>query len=78
MRSNGLKQCQRRSSWKLGKIYSQKVLRHWHRLPREVGNSLSLKVFKKHGDVALRDMFSGHGGDGLMVGLDELRGLSQP
>jgi len=29
-------------------------------------------------DVALRDMVSGHGGDGLMIGLDDLRGLSQP
>ena len=27
-----------------------------------------LKVFKEHGDVALRDIVSGHGGDGL--GLD--------
>ena len=28
-------------------------------------------------DVALRDMPGGHGGDGLMVGLDHLRGLFQ-
>ena len=28
--------------------------------------------------VALRYMVSGHGGDGLMVGLDDLSGLSQP
>ena len=27
--------------------------------------SLSLEVFKSHGDVVLRDMVSGHGGDGL-------------
>ena len=31
--------------------------------------SPSLEAFKKHGDVALRDMVSGHGGDGLVVGL---------
>ena len=31
--------------------------------------SLSLKVFKKHVDVALRDAVSGHGG----VGLDGLK-----
>ena len=37
--------------------------------------SLSLKVFKNRVDVALRDMVSGHGGDGLMLGLDDLSGL---
>ena len=34
----------------------------------------SLEVFKKCMDVALRDVVSGHGGDGLMVGLDGLSG----
>ena len=29
-------------------------------------------------DVTLRDIVCGHGGDRLMVGLDELRGLFQP
>ena len=33
-------------------------------LPREVGESLLLQVFKSHGDVALRDVVSGHGGVG--------------
>ena len=28
--------------------------------------------------VALRDMVSGHGGDGLVVGLDDLSAFSQP
>jgi len=36
-----------------------------------------LEVFKKRVDVALRDMVSGHGGDGLMIGLDGLSGLFQ-
>ena len=40
--------------------------------------SLSLEVFKKRADVALRDMVSGHGGDGSMVGLNDLDGLFQP
>ena len=35
-----------------------------------------LEVFKKRADVALRDMVSGHGGDGWMVGLDDLSGHS--
>ena len=39
---------------------------------------LSLEMFKKCGDVALRDVINGHGGDGLVVGLDNLRGLFQP
>jgi len=34
-----------------------------------VVESLSLEVFKKHGDVALRDVVNGHGGDGLGLAL---------
>jgi len=37
--------------------------------------SPSLKMFERHRDVALRDMVSGHGEDGLMFGLDDLSGL---
>ena len=37
-----------------------------------------MEVFKNRVDVALRDVVSGHGGGGLMVGLEDLRGLFQP
>lgn len=36
--------------------------------------SLFLEVLKKCGDVALRDMVSGYGGNGLMVGPSDLSG----
>jgi len=35
-------------------------------------------VFKSRVDVALRDVVSGHGGDRVVVGLDDLRRLFQP
>ena len=40
--------------------------------------SPSLEVFQNRVDVALRDVVSGHGGGGLTVGLEDLRGLFQP
>ena len=47
----------------------------WNRLPRDVVESPSLEGFTNHVDVALRDVVSGLRGDGLMVGLGDLRGL---
>ena len=43
---------------------------HWHRLPREVVESLSLQVLRKSGDEVLRDVVSGCGGGALTVELD--------
>ena len=44
-------------------------MRYWHRLPREVVESLFLEEFKSHGDVALGDVVSEHSGDGLRLDL---------
>jgi len=49
------------------KFLLQRAVGHWHRLPREVGGSLSLEGFQNCGDVALR--VSGHSGDGLRLDL---------
>jgi len=59
-------------------FFSRRAVRHWHRLPREEGGwSPSLEVLKKCRDVALRDVVSGHGGgEGMSVGLNDSRGLS--
>jgi len=55
----------------IGKHFSSKrAVRHWNGLPRGCWTHCV--------NVAPKDTISGHGGDGLMIGLSDLNGLFQP
>lgn len=78
-RVNSLKLPHRRFRLVIRKnFFTQRVTKHWNRLPRGVMRSLPPEALRKHVDVALKTWFSGGlCSVGLMAGLDDPKGLFQ-